>query len=196
MFKGIAVARKLGKPEERVARREAFCDSFDDVAVEEIRDRITPVAEPLDEVERIARDPYRGPQAEFRARLDRAGEAERTDVFTQLVRNANNPDQVFELATLNRRHANRNGGVPLWALGRNLLPLHPQANLADAQQVSLLLYSCRRFGGCGPDHYYRLVLCANNFLGNCPPGTSVKHNLYLTTSPADFELAQSILARL
>lgn len=192
----IAAAKELGRPEDLIAKRESFCEDFSEASVDDVKDQLSLLPEPTDDVERVARDPYRGPQEEFRSRLDSAKTTERSDVFTEMVRNAYNPDQIFELITLNQGYASRNGGVPLWELGKDLLQFHQQADLVSAQQTALLLFSCQRFGGCGPNQYFRLVLCSINFFRTCPPGTSVEQSLYQTTPPADFDLAEAILNRI
>lgn len=192
----ISAAEAVGTSDELMAARKAYCEGYEASSVEELKRDLSILQEPAGEIDRIARDPYLGPQEEFRSRIESADESERADVFTQMVRGASNPDQLVELISLNQSHASSNGGVPLWRLGINLLELHPQADLLNAQKTAILLYSCQTFGGCGPNQYFRLVLCSVNFLKTCPPGASVEENLYQTTPPADFDLANGILARL
>jgi len=192
----IAAAEQLGHSQALMAARKTYCNGYDQTSADRMLEELSSMSEPGDEIDRIARDAYLGPQHEFSSRLESAPKAERSDVFTALVRNASTPDQLMELIHINQSHASRNGGVPLWTLGRDSLQFHQQASLLNAQKVAILLFSCRRFGGCGPNQYPRLVLCSINFLRACSPGTSVQDNLHQTTPPADFELARSMLMRL
>ena len=192
----ISASAQIGDSAQSVATRREYCDQFDSARVERVTEMSGLTPEPIDEIDRLARHPYRGPQEEFRSRIEEEKESSRSDLFTRMVQNAQNPDQLFDLMTLNQRYADENHGSPLWTMGVEMLHFNPQANLLKAQEVALVLYSCRRFGGCGPNQYFRLVLCSINYLGSCPPGTSVRQNLRETTPPATFELAGHILSRI
>lgn len=133
----------------------------------------------------------------FRARLEREPENNRSAVFTELVRRARFPDEIILLMSINTQFAYGNSMRPLWQLGSELHQTHYRAaDLLNAQNISLYLYACRRFGGCGLGQYWTLFMCSGEFANKCDRNSTLEDVLYQTTPPADFNLALEILLRL
>ncbi|WP_147307720.1 hypothetical protein [Wenzhouxiangella sediminis] len=148
-------------------------------------------------IERMARDPYVGRRYELEERLANAAQEDRSDYFTGLLRRSRGFDDIHSLVALNMQYARDHGGRPMWRLGLDIHDsLYPQAELLHAQRVAMVLYGCRRFGGCGSGQYATMVSCTLGAFGQCGPGSSLGEHLYLTTPPADYGLARDILARL
>jgi len=151
---------------------------------------------PTDEydiVESLARNAPLADHMSNEARLEAAVEDQRSDLFTELVRSATSPGQLFDLSATNYQHAMQNGGIPLWTRGSDLTALYVEADLEAAQRTALLLFSCQRFGGCGHNQFNRLLLCQMGAFRTCAPGTSFQQHLYQITPPADLALAEAIL---
>jgi hypothetical protein len=173
--------------------QEAFCEDFNPSDVEHLLSRLSAPTDDTDLVERLARNAVLADHMSMEARLEAAEEAQRSDVFTELVRSAATPDQLFDLSAANYQHAMQNGGTPLWTRGSELRAFYVEADLEAAQRTALLLFSCRRFGGCGHNQFNRILLCQMGAFRTCGPGTSFQQHLYQITPPADLALAEAIL---
>ncbi len=149
------------------------------------------------QIERLARDPYVGRRYELEEDLAGAEDAGRSDRFSQLLRRATSLEELMTLSRINRQHAVENSGRPLWRLGiEQHRRAYPQAKLLEAQGVAIMLYGCRRIGGCGGGHYITMTACTVGWFGRCAPGSSLEEQIYLTTPPATYSLALEILTRL
>ncbi|MDZ7789158.1 MAG: hypothetical protein U5L08_01415 [Xanthomonadales bacterium] len=190
------------KPPRLLEQRQNWCMGLD-LSTENMKARLeelTQIDEDLEEeaarVERLARDPYLGRQYEMEEELANAAQEDRSDQFTEWVRQARSYDDINNLVTVNMLHAQRHGGRPLWRLGAETQSrLYPQAELLGAQRVALILSGCQRFGGCGPGQYMTMLICTMGG-GQCAPGNSLQEHLYLTTTPVTYSLARVILARI
>ncbi|MEE4296473.1 MAG: hypothetical protein V2J20_07655 [Wenzhouxiangella sp.] len=173
--------------------QEAFCEDFNPSDAEHLLSRLSAPTDETDIVDSLARNPVLADHMSMEARLEAAEEDQRSDVFTELVRSAASPDQLFNLIAANQQHARQNAGVPLWARGSDLRAFYVEADLEAAQRTALLLFSCQRFGGCGHNQFNRIVLCQMGAFRTCAPGTSFQQHLYQITPPADLALAEAIL---
>jgi hypothetical protein len=148
-------------------------------------------------VERLARNPYIGRHFEMEEAFSNAGDEERTEQFTLYLRRAADFEEIMSLIAFNSNHASDNQGQPFWRLGSDLqVDRYPRARLIDAQKVAIILFGCRRFGGCDPGQYLTMIFCLNNYFGQCARGTSLFEQIYQTTPPATYNLAREILARI
>lgn len=190
-------------PPELLQQRRNWCAglSLSTEAMKARLEELTQIDEDLEgeaaQVERLARDPYLGRQYEMEEELANATEDNRSDRFTEWVRQARDFDEINNLLTLNMLHAQENGGRPLWRLGAETQSrLYPQAELLQAQKVAIILFGCQRFGGCESGQYITMLICTAGIFGQCGTGSSLLKHLYLTTTPSNYGLAGEVLARI
>lgn len=129
--------------------------------------------------------------------MGRVSQEQHSDLFTELLRSARTPEQVLALLEYLHGSMDAFGWTTVWRLGADLqAQFYPEANLPEAQGQAIVLFKCRRFGGCGPQHQFRLVYCQNFLLGNCRSGTTVQDMVFQTTAPVTHALALEILDRI
>ncbi len=199
----IRAQKAVGASPELIEQRRQWCLGLDlskaamQSRVEELMQIDADLEGEAALIERMARDPYVGRRYELEEELADAAQEDRSDYFTSLLQRAGDFDDIQSLVALNMQYALDHGGRPMWQLGVDLHESHyPQAELLHAQSVAMVLYGCRRLGGCGSGQYVTMVFCTLGAFGQCGPGSSLEEHLYLTTPPADYGLARDILARL
>lgn len=135
-------------------------------------------------------------EEEISSDLQRAPDGQVSDRFTRLVRNARFPEEVVALIAINHQRSHQPDD-PFWRLGYDIwLERFPEADIVNAQEVALLLYSCMKFGGCRSDQYFTIIYCSNVLSGRCDPSANLEELLYRTRPAAEFMLAQEILLQL
>jgi len=129
-------------------------------------------------------------------RLDRESSTTKSERFTELVRGARFPDEIYALISINFQQS-ETIREPFWKLGEEIRRIQfPDAQLVDAQEIALLLFRCIKFGGCGNDQYFTIIYCESRLMGQCLPSASLEEVLFRTRPAVEFALAQEILARL
>lgn len=107
--------------------------------------------------------------------------------FAGLVANASTPHEVDIAEEFISIMAD--SGVTL-LMGRSNHSYPQPTEIPDIQRAALDLYSCDRFGGCGPSDWHTLELCFAT--GHCEPGWSTLDYYENTLSPVEFNLAMDV----
>jgi hypothetical protein len=134
--------------------------------------------------------PSRGPSittAKLLSMFTSLGETEFESKFAGLVANASTPREIDiaeEFIT-----AMADSGVN-FRLGRSDHSYPQPTAVPDIHRAALDLYSCHRFGGCGPSDWHTLELCF--VTGHCEPGWSTLDFYENTLSPVELRLAMDV----
>lgn len=120
---------------------------------------------------------------------------QRSDLFTGLLISVEVPEELEALVGAKNK-ALRDNAQHLWNLGFEEAKEYQldAANVPAAQDAAILLFNCRKFGGCEAGSYYALMICISTM--QCGSSISVEQYIYETTAPADYALAQIILTEL
>jgi hypothetical protein len=115
------------------------------------------------------------------------GEIEFESEFARLLANASTPREI-EIAE-EFISAMADSGVN-FLMGRTDHSYPQPTTVPDIHRAALDLYSCQRFGGCGPTDWHTLELCF--VTGHCDPGWSTIDFYQNTLSPVELRLAMDV----
>lgn len=121
--------------------------------------------------------------------LSELGSSETDDFLVRQLKAANTPEKIDAVGEYLSEYYRTTGQV-LWRPQVGNVGV-PDAAITSLQQVALELYSCQKFGGCGPNSLKVLRLCA--FVVGCQPGWSYEQYVFANHSPMEMEYIQAVL---
>lgn len=112
--------------------------------------------------------------------------------INDFVRDAQTPEDLAALAEYLQIYYEETGEV-LWRPAAGTTRISDMF-VSSLQAIALELYSCQRFGGCGPDSMKVTRICA--FSQTCEPGWNYEQFVFANHSPLEMEYIQRVLAHL